>query len=483
MSRTWTSNVHEAIARLVSMRTGFTYALQHPGKTEAGVLRAMQRRGLSAPAKYLDTLRADAAALDELMDELTIRETYFFREPRHFEFIRQEILPQLRSERGFEVPIRAWSAGCASGEEAYSLAMLLAQEGFGHQSQVLGTDISNQALETARSARFRAWSVRGADPKLTGSYLRQDDATWIVAEPIRRRVRFGFLNLALDAYPSHVTGTYGMDLVMCRNVLIYFDADTVEQVARRLCASLAPGGWLVTASSDPALSAAEGLEAHVTDYGVFYQRAIAQRAAPKPVPPRPLAIEPPTPRAPAPAPTLPSPTAPAREVATPSPLAAAKRALRAGDYARVLEVLPAFGADVDACLLRIDALANHDGSGAAAEAAARALRIHPAAVELHFRHALLLSSIGRLGEAEAALRRVIYLDRSLAIAHFTLAGMQWRQGRQGDARRSYQTAERLARAASPDAPLRLAPDQAAGALADAASRQLAALDGAGSISA
>ncbi len=478
MSGTWTSSVHESIARFVRARTGFTYALQYPSKTEAGIAQAMLERGMTAPAAYLDVLREDPVALGELMDELTIRETYFFREPRHFEFIRDEILPQLRRDRGFEAPIHAWSAGCASGEEAYSIAMLLAQQGFGLQSHVLGTDISQRALETARSGQFRAWSVRGADAELTGEYLRRRGSTWIVAEPIRSCVRFGFLNLALDAYPSYVTGTYGIDLLLCRNVLIYFDAETVEQVAWRLCASLAPGGWLVTASSDPGLGAHDGLEAHMTDYGVFYRRAASVTAP---------AVEPPIPhvKVPDPAP-IPAPVAvPDPAVDEPHeapPVDVARQALQQGAYDRVLDILPSTGGDIESCLLRIDALANHEGSDAAADATAQALRLHPTAVELHFRHALLLSSLGRLGEAEEALRRVLYLDRSLAIAHFTLAGLQWRQGRSNDASRSYRTAERLGLATSPDTPLPLGEGQTAEALVAAAARQLAALGGAGAIS-
>ena len=146
--------------------------------------------------------------------------------------------------------IRAWSAGCASGEEAYSLAILLSQMGLGDEASVLGTDISQAALATARGGRYRDWSLRGASPDFMARYFRSAGPSWSLIEPVKRCVRFAFLNLALDAYPSHVSSTHAMDLILCRNVLIYFDAWTVEQVARRLRESLAPGGWLYVGHSE-----------------------------------------------------------------------------------------------------------------------------------------------------------------------------------------------------------------------------------------
>lgn len=480
MSAAWSHPAAEAIARLVSARTGFTYALEHPRKTEDGIRRAMAAHGAPSVPAYLRTLQDQPDVMDRLVDELTIRETYFFREPRHFEFIRNHILSDVRAKRGEDHGFRAWSAGCASGEEAYSLAILMAQAGLGESASVLGTDISQAALTTARSGRFRDWSLRGAGPGFLSQYFRASGPSWELIEPIRKRVRFAFLNLSLDAYPSHVSGTYGMDLILCRNVLIYFDAWTIEQVTKRLSASLAPGGWLVTASSDPALGRDIGLEPHVTGHGVFYQRrAEADGAALPAVPHRnqpPLRAVPPPVKA-RPQPRLEPLQARERADTPTARCGRARAALKCGDYEQVLTLLPDLDGDSAACRLRIDALANQQGPEAAVEAAADALRRHPLSTTLHFRHAVLLSSLGRLDASEQALRRVIYLDRGSAVAHFALGALHWRLRRLDAARRSYRTAARLSAAVAPDVELPLAEGQTAGALAAAAQRHLAALGG------
>ncbi|MDJ0521857.1 MAG: protein-glutamate O-methyltransferase CheR [Planctomycetota bacterium] len=475
MSVPWTDAAAEAIARLVSSRTGFTYALQHPAKTEEGIRRAMEIRGSSSMPAYLRTLQDEPKAMDQLVDELTIRETYFFREPRHFDFIREHIVPETRRQHGEEHVFRAWSAGCASGEEAYSLAILVDQAGVGDRASVLGTDISHAALDTARAGRFRDWSLRGAGSGFLARYFRARGPAWELIDPIRRRVRFSFLNLALDSYPSHVSGTFGMDLILCRNVLIYFDAWTVEQVTKRLAASLAPGGWLVTASSDPTPGRNAGLVPHVTEHGVFYQRPVETMVAevPEVVRPAPIqraTVKPMRPVTPRSDPVEPPDTPEAR-------YERARKALRQGDYEQVLELVPDLGGNTDACRLRIDALANQRGPDAAVAAASQALRLHPLSTTLHFRHAVLLSSLGHLDASEEALRRVIYLDRGLAVAHFALGAIHWRLRRLDAARRSYRTAARLSADVPPESELPLADGQTAGALAAAAQRHLASLGG------
>ena len=122
-------------------------------------------------------------------------------------------------------------AGCASGEEAYTLAILLQEEGLGEPACVLATDISHAALAKARKAVFTNWSLRGEETGRTRPYLRSQGANWVLADEVRRHVTFAHLNLALDVYPSFATGAWGMDLILCRNVLIYFDPETIEAVA------------------------------------------------------------------------------------------------------------------------------------------------------------------------------------------------------------------------------------------------------------
>src|SRR5262249_5413501 len=143
------------------------------------------------------------------------------------------ILPEFRRRwRGIPV-VRAWSAGCASGEEAYSLAMVFAEEGLADRAYLLATDVSGAALAKARRATYGSWALRGDGAAAALPHLERHGDRFVVKEPIRRLVTFERLNLALDLYPSLETGTLGLDLILCRNVLIYFDSVTIRAVADR----------------------------------------------------------------------------------------------------------------------------------------------------------------------------------------------------------------------------------------------------------
>src|SRR5205085_1616717 len=133
----WSHPGHEAILRLLGERTGLSFPPQRYESTEHGIRRAMTRSGVRDLHEYRLLLESDPAALDDLIVELTVGETYFFREPVQFEFIRREVLPEIVQRRGAEHGVRAWCAGCASGEEAYSLAIVLAEAGLSRQSYLL----------------------------------------------------------------------------------------------------------------------------------------------------------------------------------------------------------------------------------------------------------------------------------------------------------------------------------------------------------
>ena len=236
----------------------------------------MARAGVADLDGYSDLLARDGALLDDLIEELTVPETYFFREPAQFEFLRKVALPEISGRKEPGQTIRAWSAGCCSGEEAYSLAMLFAEEGLSGRSHVLATDIARERW------RRRGGAVRQmvAPRRRCGQaqrHLRRSEGGYEVEHAIRAAVTFEHLNLALDVYPSYASGACGMDLILCRNVLIYLDPETIHEVAVRLHATLADGGWLVTASSDPPLTSAAPFEVVAVEEGVFYRRALAPR--------------------------------------------------------------------------------------------------------------------------------------------------------------------------------------------------------------
>ena len=326
-------------------------------------------------------------------------------------------------------------------------------------------------------------------------YFRQTHDRRLLDERISKRVAFEFLNLALDAYPSLATGVWGMDLILCRNVLIYFDRETIARVARGLHATLADGGWLLTGPSDPPLGDEAPYETVVTPAGVFYRRtgargrvcgSITSEASRVPGGPAfmhsrelPPAWSPPA-----------MPVTALEEVAVAAPpkvklvapapesrdaLAEARAALAAGDYDRVLELTQSSEETAAAATLRLRALANQAGSEEAVKVAATEVQRHSLSAELHFLHAILLLDLGRDADAERAVRSALYLDRSLAVAHFLLGSILRRLGNVEGARRAYKNARDLAQARPAEEPLALGDGERAARLVEATTAELALL--------
>ena len=275
----WSDPHVERIVQQVCTRTGLFFRDSQRETVELGIRHAMQLAKQTSVAEYGQHLERHARAFDELIIELTVGETYFFRDTGQMEFIRRNILPEICERRGISHPIRIWSAGCATGEEPYSLAMLLTEEGLADRAHILATDISRRSLERAQQAHYGEWSLRGEGAKVARKYLRQDGDRYHVHPLIQSRVQFEYLNLALDVYPSSVTGTRDLDLILCRNVMIYFDRDTIASIAQRFYESLTPGGWLVAAAGDPSLEDHAPFETTITNSGLFYRRGQAGKSS------------------------------------------------------------------------------------------------------------------------------------------------------------------------------------------------------------
>ena len=206
-----------------------------------------------------------------LVDQVTIKETSFFRDRRQLDAIAWRLLLE-RAPAAGSGEIRVWSAACATGEEPYTLA-LLASEAFAPADppvRILGTDISTQALEAALSGGYRERSLRTVEPALRRRYFEDDDGRLVVGERIRRLVGFAPHNLARDPMPPH--GEAAFDLIVCRNVLIYFDGETVERVIDGLERALRPEGMLILGSADTLCGTVRRLEQLGTEPSVRESR-------------------------------------------------------------------------------------------------------------------------------------------------------------------------------------------------------------------
>ncbi|HEX5661571.1 MAG TPA: CheR family methyltransferase [Polyangiales bacterium] len=414
------------IDELIRERTGIV-AGHHQNDTEQRVFgRAMARAGVSDEAVYLALLQRDSKTFDELIADLTVPETYFFRDPPHYELLRREVLPAVLSKRAASETLEVWSAGCATGEEPYSLAMLLEQELLGERSQVLGSDISIRALARARRGVYGRWSLRATNEASVKRYFEQHGREYRLTPRIRKKVRLVQHSLSAEAYPRPGSRAFGFDLILCRNVLIYFDREATAKVGQKLARALKDDGWLMLGPSDPVLEIEEWCDKVATPCGLLYRRRHAREPVPQPrhwrsrthharsTPPVALRSEPPAPREEAPR---------AEPIPVEDPLPA---------LARLLE---AHGPTV-------------------AEAGCRELiTLHPLNAALQLMHATLLYDLGKRDQAEAALRRALYLDRSLLVAQMLVATLVEQRGDHEAAARLYETLAREAEALPAEEPV------------------------------
>ena len=193
----------------------------------------------------------------QVVEAMTTNETYFFRDPVQYDAIRNVLLPRLMEERRDTRKLRFWSAAASTGQEAYSLAMLLIEAGLsGWDIQILGTDFSSKVLDRARSGNYQQIEVnRGLPAALLVKYFRRRDAEWQLSDAVRKMVNFESIDLRASL---RALGPF--DLVFCRNVMIYFDAETKKKIMKELHGTLFRGGWLLLGGVETAFGFEESFD-------------------------------------------------------------------------------------------------------------------------------------------------------------------------------------------------------------------------------
>ena len=282
---------------------------------QRAVNRALVATGLADADDLYRHLRdrAGRPSLEVFVGDLTIGETHFFRNRPQFRALEHHILPELIERRRASRRLRVWSAACSTGEEPYSLAILLERllpDRARWDVRILATDINRAALERARRGQYGTWSFRDVPDDVASAFFVRHGTTLEVAGRIREAVSFAHLNLAADIWPSAATATLDLDLVLCRNVLIYFGDDLSHQVAARLHGALADGGWLLVAPAE----LSQAVFRHFTV--VNLDGAVAYR---KPAPPTPARPSVSRSREGTPEPRHPTPSRRERARAGPSP--------------------------------------------------------------------------------------------------------------------------------------------------------------------
>jgi chemotaxis protein methyltransferase CheR len=203
----------------------------------------------------------------QVVEAMTTNETYFFRDPAHYDAIRTVLLPRLKDDRQDTKKLRFWSAAASTGQEAYSLAMLLLESGLSDWNlQILGTDFSSKALERARSGKYQQTEVnRGLPAALVAKHFCRSGVEWQLTEPVRRMVSFETIDLRRS---MRALGPF--DLVFCRNVMIYFDTATRKNILKELHGTLLPGGWLLLGGAETAFGVEEWFEIKTVGSATVY---------------------------------------------------------------------------------------------------------------------------------------------------------------------------------------------------------------------
>lgn len=223
-------------------------------------------RGIS-PEEYLAVLtKSDntSEAATKFVSTITIGETYFFRDKQQIKLLSEVVLPQIlerKNQSGNKI-LRIWSAGCSSGEEIYTIVMLLknlVNDFSGWQCRFLATDINIHALKRGIDGKYSEWSMRSIPQEYLDRYFIKKDKTYALKNEIKDMVEFEYLNLSSDTYPSLLSGTMMQDLIVCRNVLIYFDMHHIGLIMDKLSRCMAEDGYMLLGASDPITISGSGL--------------------------------------------------------------------------------------------------------------------------------------------------------------------------------------------------------------------------------
>ncbi len=505
---------YEQFRTLILERSGLHFPDKRRADLERGVAQAMAHSACADVQSYYQLLAGkptDSPEWETLIGQVTVGETYFFRDRGQFEALRGHLLPELIAQKRQTVrQLRIWSAGCASGEEPYSLAILLREllpDLSDWNITILATDINREALQKARRGLYGEWSFREAGwQNLRDRYFTRRGKEWEISSQVRQMVSFAYLNLREDPYPAIANNTVAFDLVLCRNVAIYFSAELVQYVVNRMYEALVDGGWLLVGYAEPSPATFASFEAHNFPGTILYRKserpprrepvpppAVARAAeiAPRrePVPPPAVAkaaeIVPPCELA-RPAEVAekaaeiaprPAPPAPAPPAAAPPDLPAQARLLvDTGRTAEALELLYRLLEQDPQCAWACFMIGKIRANSGLWEEARRwcqqAVQLDPLLAEAHFLLSLIHSQENDREQALAAMKRVLYLERNAILGHFCLANLYLEGGKEARARKSLQNAAALLEKMPPEAAVPWSDGMTAGRLLYTVRQQL-----------
>lgn len=440
----------------------------------------------------LQDSKAGSVEMDVLVNAITISETHFFRDTAQFNALLTQVLPKLIERKRSSRALRIWSAGCSSGEEPYSIAMLLREilpDVDNWSITILGTDINTASLDRARQAIYGSWAFREERANLMrNKYFRQNGNRYELLPEVRNMVVFNKLNLIESVYPSYDTNTMSMDLILCRNVTIYFSEAVTRWVVDRFYDALIDGGWLVVGHSEPSIDIYRRFRVRNFPDTVLYQRmpetgilrwplAMTMQSPPVYIPPPPAlqAAPLPTPATP----QLKADTVPIIPVAQPEAKEnipeQARDLLEFGHSEDALKLLLKLvkdrPRDASVCVLLGQAYANLAMWQDAEFWCVRAIEVDKLTLDAYYTLSLIFQHNGKLDKAIEAMKKVVYIDRNYVLGHYGLANLYRDSGLMPQAQKSLDNALRLLVNQPPDAVVLGSRGVTAGRLLEAVTRQ------------
>ena len=462
----------QRLSDYLTARVGLQFAKRNWKELQQKMTAAMTDFGFDQVEEFIEgllSLSPTQKQIEILASHLTVGETYFFRERRAFEILEQSLLPGLiAARRKTEKRLRFWSAGCSTGEEPYSLAILLDKlipDLKDWNVTILATDINTDAIRKAEEGIYSDWSFRDNPPWFKDHYFEKVDGNHHRLLPrIRKMVNFSYLNLSEDHYPALQNNTNAMDFIFCRNVLMYFSPGQIGLTVERLYRSLLDGGFLIVSPVETALLTHSPFVTVRFRDSTFYKKDVRKTKAVQKVAeqvekgsiPSP-SISPKTAKRRRPE----KPSRPARQAELKKP-AEAKRTpyeeaaalYRKGLYPEAEEKLRKLisngGRNQESCVLIAKILANQGRLAEALGFCEEAVSADKCNARLHYLLATILEEQKQVEEARVSLKKALYLDRNFVLAHFALANLSLRSGKVTDARKHFSNVTEILSGYKPD---------------------------------
>jgi chemotaxis protein methyltransferase CheR len=282
MDLSLSENDFRSFRDLIAERSGIYFDPEKQELLKDNLLQRMADCGLSNFADYFNLLSSPAGTkeFDYLLNLITIPETYFFRDRAQFRAFERFVIPDIVEKKSYPgASLRIWSAGCSTGEEPYTIAMILAAGMLDRPIQILATDVSHNALKAAREGVYTARSVRDMPQQYLNRFFTRKGDHYLLDESIKQMVEFRYFNLVTEPYP--LMEMSGWDIIFCRNVTIYFQAEATRKVIHNFYQSLREGGYLFAGYSESLRYISDEFSTIQQEGAFFYQKGGAKKTVRK----------------------------------------------------------------------------------------------------------------------------------------------------------------------------------------------------------